>query len=457
MTKTLPPERNNILHEDNQTEIEKTNISQKKWRQRDSWWSWIICVFGVICMIIVLGCGYCFGIVFSDLLDVFREGKSSTAWVGSLGLAALGLFGPISGRLTVKFGARVVVVFGSVFVAVGLLLTSFVKSLFLMFLTYGGIFGFGTSLVYISLFDIVPQYFLKHRTMVTGLLAMSTGGGMVVMIPICQALLNAYDWRGAFRGLACIALIVFFLGWALDPSLVREQIQKPDEMHQNSRKQWRKRILDFSMWQNTSFVIFVIVGSFIHLGHISSPLHLARYCVEIGISEDLAAWLYSAIGLASLVARVPGAKLCEVITSVRVYILAVTTSALSSTLLPFATNWIGILCFSLSYGVADGLMAIGFIISIMENLTTEQKAQGFGFSQLFIGVASLGGPPLGGLVAEKTKSYHKAFFAAGALEFVGLFIFLLCWYLRRNRSSLVKVDLDTNSVELLVVDKVTVL
>ena len=78
MTKTLPPERNNILHEDNQTEIEKTNISQKKWRQRDSWWSWIICVFGIICMIIVLGCGYCFGIVFSDLLDVFREGKSST-------------------------------------------------------------------------------------------------------------------------------------------------------------------------------------------------------------------------------------------------------------------------------------------------------------------------------------------------------------------------------------------
>lgn len=199
------------------------------------------------------------------------------AWVGSLGLAALGLFGPISGRLTVKFGARVVVVFGSVFVAVGLLLTSFVKSLFLMFLTYGGIFGFGTSLVYIALFDVVPQYFLKHRTIVTGLLAMSTGGGMVVMIPICQALLNAYDWRGAFRGLACIALIVFFLGWALDPSLVREQTEKPDEMHQNSRKQWRKRILDFSMWQNTSFVIFVIVGSFIHLGHISSPLHLVSF------------------------------------------------------------------------------------------------------------------------------------------------------------------------------------
>lgn len=122
----------------------------------------------------------------------------------------------------------------------------------------------------------------------------------------------------------------------------------------------------------------------------------ARYCEEIGIRKDLAAWLYSSIGLASLFARVPGAKLCEVITSVRVYIIAVTTSAVSSTLLPLATNWIGILCFSLSYGVADGLLAIGFIISVIETLTTEQKAQGFGFSQLFIGIACLGGPPLGG-------------------------------------------------------------
>ena len=78
MTKTLPTEKNDILHEENKTEIEETNLSQKRWRRRDSWWSWIVCSFGVVCMIIVLGCDYCFGVVFSDLLDVFREGKSST-------------------------------------------------------------------------------------------------------------------------------------------------------------------------------------------------------------------------------------------------------------------------------------------------------------------------------------------------------------------------------------------
>ena len=100
---------------------------------------------------------------------------------------------------------------------------------------------------------------------------------MVVMIPICQALLNAYGWRGAFRGLASTASIIFFLGWALEPSFVREQTEKPDGIHENSRKKWRKRILDFSMWRNTAFVIFVVVGSFIHLGHISSPLHLVSF------------------------------------------------------------------------------------------------------------------------------------------------------------------------------------
>ena len=53
-----------------------------------------------------------------------------------------------------------------------------------MFLTYGGIFGFGFSLVFIAVFEIVPRYFVKYRSMATGIIAMSTGGALVVMTPV---------------------------------------------------------------------------------------------------------------------------------------------------------------------------------------------------------------------------------------------------------------------------------
>jgi len=107
-------------------------------------------------------------------------------------------------------------------------------------------------------------------------------------------------------------------------------------------------------------------------------------------------WLYSCIGLTSLVARLPGSKLCDVISPRRVYIIFVMFSAVSSMLLPLATNWIRLLCFAIVYGLADGLMAIGAILSCIQTLSPTQKAQGYGFYQLWICIAFLCGPPIGG-------------------------------------------------------------
>lgn len=52
--------------------------TKRKLRQPDSCWSWIVCAAGVTCNIIVIGCTYCFGIIFPSLLDEFKEGKSKT-------------------------------------------------------------------------------------------------------------------------------------------------------------------------------------------------------------------------------------------------------------------------------------------------------------------------------------------------------------------------------------------
>ena len=84
-----------------------------------------------------------------------------------------------------------------------------------------------------------------------------------------------------------------------------------------------------------------------------------------------------------------------------------TVSAVSTFLLPLATNWIAVLCFAISYGLADGLMAIGNVLSCLQTLTMEQKAQGFGFFQLLIGAGALCGPPLGGKLVPSLS--HRVF------------------------------------------------
>ena len=182
-------------------------------------------------------------------------------------MASAGLFGPVAGRLTDRFGARAVVISGAVLSTIGLLLTSLVPSLYLMLLTYGGIFGCGSSLVYIAVFEIVPRYFVKRRSLATGLVTMSVGAGLLVMSPVCQALIDAFGWRGAFRGMTCIVFIIFFIGWVLDPNVASDQAKKIVEEPEESRQ-----ILDLTMWKNITFVVISIAGVFVYIGHSIPPI-----------------------------------------------------------------------------------------------------------------------------------------------------------------------------------------
>ena len=201
--------------------------------------------------------------------------------MGSFAMASSGLFGPIAGRLTDCFGARAVVVCGSLMSAAGLLLTSLVPNLYLMLLTYGGIFGFGSSLIYISIFEIVPRCFIKHRSLATGLITMSTGASLVVMSPVCQALIDAYGWRGAFRGMSGCALVIFVMGWTLDPNVACEEAGESVEETKPSKTKETSKILDLSMWRNITFVVLAISSFFVFIGHTIPIVHLVSNLVLI--------------------------------------------------------------------------------------------------------------------------------------------------------------------------------
>ena len=109
-------------------------------------------------------------------------------------------------------------------------------------------------------------------------------------------------------------------------------------------------------------------------------------------------------------ARMLGSKLCDVMSPPRVFLMFATVGTVATMMLPLATNWIWLLCYCIVYGLADGLMAIGSILSILQILTQKQKAQGFGFQQLCISIAFLCGPPIGGKPQRCDKITFRQFY-----------------------------------------------
>lgn len=131
-------------------------------------YGWVVVAASFVAHAIADGCSYSFGVLFVELLDVFEEPRSATAWTGSLFLALPSICAPIASMLTNRYGCRVVTIIGGSIAAFGCVISCTVNSISLLCVTYGLIAGFGLSLVFIPALLIVAFYFDNRRALATG-------------------------------------------------------------------------------------------------------------------------------------------------------------------------------------------------------------------------------------------------------------------------------------------------
>ena len=99
-----------------------------------------------ICNMFGVGLGYSFALYFTALLDEFNKSPSTTSWVGSTCIGTLCGMGMVTGKLIAKFGVRKVMIAGGIIASSGLLISSFMPSLYPMYFTYGVLIGFNTRM-----------------------------------------------------------------------------------------------------------------------------------------------------------------------------------------------------------------------------------------------------------------------------------------------------------------------
>ncbi|XP_071438568.1 monocarboxylate transporter 12-like [Hetaerina americana] len=195
----------------------------------DGGWGWVV-VFASFCVnLIADGITFSFGVIYVELLQYFGEGKSKTAWIGSLFMAMPLLSGPVASFLTDRFGCRKVTMVGSVIAAAGFFISSFVSSMEPLFLTFGIISGFGLSLCYVAAVVIVAYYFDRKRSFATGLSVCGSGIGTFLLAPLIHHLLEEYGWRGTTMMLAGLFLHMAVCGALMRdlplPSISKQEIK----------------------------------------------------------------------------------------------------------------------------------------------------------------------------------------------------------------------------------------
>lgn len=107
----------------------------------DGGWGWVVVAASFFANLVVDGISYSFGIFIEDFAEYFKEKKAVIALAGSLQTGIYLTVGPIVSGLVNRFGARKVMIAGSLIGTVALLLSIFAPSISFFLIAYGVIGG----------------------------------------------------------------------------------------------------------------------------------------------------------------------------------------------------------------------------------------------------------------------------------------------------------------------------
>ncbi|KAH8852908.1 Monocarboxylate transporter 1 [Schistosoma japonicum] len=195
---------NNADGEDVEVEIDLDKLSPPL--PPDGGWGWFIVFGSFICMVLVDGMCFSYGLFLSELEETFGASKMQMTLAGSLLTGFYFMVGPLVSGLLNKFGSREVVLAGTLISSVSILCSTFIYNLNLFIVIFGICGGIGYGCIYLPAATVVTSWFVKKRATVTGIIMAGSGIGGVVYSLVVPSLIEMYTWRGCILLLSGINL-----------------------------------------------------------------------------------------------------------------------------------------------------------------------------------------------------------------------------------------------------------
>ncbi|KAM7381011.1 hypothetical protein PAMA_012040 [Pampus argenteus] len=183
----------------------------------DGGWGWVVVASGFVALLLGYGSPQAVGVLYPEWVLAFREGKATTAWVGSLVLGGGLIVGPVCSVCVASYGARAVVVFGGMMVSGGLILSAFAPSILFLVFSYGVVVGVGVGLLYSAVLTITCLYFDRRRGLALGLVSTGTSVGGILFASLQSMLIELFGLDGCLIIIGALALNIVPSAAAMRP------------------------------------------------------------------------------------------------------------------------------------------------------------------------------------------------------------------------------------------------
>lgn len=195
----------------NVTTLEQRDIA-KDVRGNGAGNRWVQLVCGVIAMIVISNYQYAFTLFTPGMRQTFTGVPyAKIAAIFSIFILFETWPMPLAGYFVDKLGIRKLMMFGSVCILLGWVLSGTIaKSVFAVYIFYGIIAGTGAGIIYISCVANAVKWFPDKRGLAVGLTAAGFGGGAAFTILPIASTIHSMGWAGAMAAWGLTQGIVAF-------------------------------------------------------------------------------------------------------------------------------------------------------------------------------------------------------------------------------------------------------
>ncbi len=390
-------------------------------------YGYIIVLLASIILAIIWGSVESYGVFFKPVSMEFGWTRATTSGAYALVFLLTGILSIFTGRLSDRFGPRIVVTISGLLVASGYLLMSQVSAIWQLYLFYG-IVGVGSSGAYVPAVSAVTRWFVVRRGVMTGIAMAGIGLGILIIPPMANWLISNYGWRISYIVFGIVVLLLITLAAQFlkrDPRQMGQLPYGESEVGQESLTSVGGGLSLIKAVHTRQFWLVVMMFLFFGFCVQTILVHIVPYTTDLAISSANAANVLASIGGVSVVGRVILGSTGDRIGSKRAIAVCFSTMFIALLWLLVARDLWMFYLFAVIFGFAYGGWAA--LISLMVADLFGLASLGVILGAVLFGMSfgSAAGPVLAGRIFDTTGSYQLVFSVCAAFSMISIILVLL--------------------------------
>lgn len=396
---------------------EKISLELKK-STNSKRWKYVI--LGIILMML-LGTVYSYSVFRLAVQNYFEVDFTSSGLPYMASLAFYSLFMFVTGRFIDRFHPRSIMIFGSLLVALGWILSAFAPNIYVLTLTYGVISGAGVGIAYGVPMTVVARWFPEKKGFAVGLVLVGFGLSPLITAPLARTIVELVGLTRAFLILgAGFAVFLPVLSYFFEyPELgASSQIKEEGKSVKVSGYTTKEMIKDKSF---KGLYINFIIGTTIGLMLVGMTTSIGVEYVELTATK--VTMLMTIFAIFNGMGRPTFGWLTDRLSPRKAMLLSyilIISAALVMVLFGESNLIVYIIGFAIFWFNLGGWLAIA-PASTMNMYGTGHYSQNYGLVFTAYGIGAVTGVITSGMLIDAHGNYKLLFYYIIALCLVGIF------------------------------------